>query len=243
MNKNYSKHDIFYLVTAIALLVAWLIIPFRWGWYQVIMSISGTIPLIIAIVSFFLMYRLYDFGSKEKWVWLLLFISVTLLFFSGLVAAFGASFLYFVVRVVSIILMASALLLKLWFAGVDLDSSQKMVSLITLIGWIFVAVLSALYAEVHMDTTTFIYSTIFSFAEVFSLIIAIFVIMCICAKGWYIIAAGILVKSMGDILEPLGVGMGSPEVGYPFAILWFIGILIAAYGADRLRKDIMDMML
>ncbi len=243
MKTGPQKGDIFFLVVGVMMLSAWVMIPFASGWYHPIDASVGMIALIIAIYSFFMIYRLYDFKSSEKWVWLLFLLSILTLFLAGgVMGALRLSTAYFFTRLISIALMTIALVLKLQFAGVDLNASQKTVALITMIGWFLVVALSTVIADIHLDVGGVSRSSIFAFAEIIGLILAVIIIQTIKAKGWYIIGVGILLKSMGDILEPLTELLETSNPGYPTRILWYLGLLIVACGAYYLRRDMLSMM-
>lgn len=239
LTSSHAIENMFALLAALFFL-AFALVPFiEKGMYaNMINAIVGATSLTVALAFFLYTFSLYGLKSKEGWSWSVLSASLLAVLLAYIADAFGSTFLYFLLRFISIPLLTLGLGIKLWFTGLDLDLSQKTVASMTMIGWILLIFVSTILpaTEGGFDYTKDSYA-FFAIAEIFAFMIAIFVIQSIKARGWYILAVGLLLISMGDIFHPLAQQYGLIYPGTPLRLLWYLGLLTAGYGAYYQRKE------
>ncbi len=239
MDDLVSSHAIenMYVFLAALFLISFALIPFL-GYADLIDHVIAAVAIFVAIASFLHTYQLYGLKSKEGWAWLLLSVSVILILLASLLDAFDYGFLYFIFRFVSIPIMTAGLGVKLWFTGMDLTLSQKTVSAITFVGWILLIFVSSVLPVLdgEFDYVTDAYA-FYALAEIIALMVSIFIIQTIRAKGWYFISIGLILISMGDIFHPLAENFGLIYPGSPIRLFWYLGLLVAAFGAFYQRKE------
>lgn len=236
LTSSYAVENMYVLLAAL-FIISFTAVTFI-GHGKLINAVVGTSAIFVAIVSFLYTFTLYGIKSKEGWVWMILSISGVFVFASSVTISFGLYFLYFLFRFLSIPIMASGIFIKLWFAGLDLDLSQKTVSSLTILGWILLAFVSSILPAMKggFDYQTDSYA-FFAFAEIFTFMMALLVIQTIKGRGWFIVAVGMLLISMGDIFHPLANEYALMYPGSPVKLLWYLGLLVSGFGAYYQRKE------
>ncbi len=218
-------------------LFSFALVPF-FGQGDFINNIVGAISIVVALISFIYTYKLYGWKSIEGKSWAILFFAMLIVLISNLSSSFGYYTIYFVLRFISIPILTIGLLLKVWHTGLSLDLSQKTTTAILFTGWTLLTVVSSLLPSLEggFDYLANPYP-IFAFAEIFALLLAVLLIQTIKTRGWYFVALGLLFISMGDIFHPLASTYGMMYPGSPIRLFWYIGMILAGYGAFHQRKE------
>lgn len=232
-----SSIEAMYFLLIALFLFSFGMVPF-FGHGDFINNIAGAISILVALTSFLYAYKLYGWKSIEGKVWAILFFAVLIVLVSNLTSSFGYFRTYFVLRFMSIPILTFGLLLKVWYTGLNLDLSQKTTAAILFIGWGLLTAISSVIPSLEggFDYLANPYP-IFAFAEIFSLLLAVLLIQTIKTRGWYFVALGLLFISMGDIFHPLASVHGLIYPGSPIRLFWYIGMILAGYGAFHQRKE------
>lgn len=241
LTSSHAIENMFIFLIAISLLSFSLVPFFGNGW--VIDRVVGASSLAIAMIAFVHTSSLYGLKSKEGWVWLILSISLLLVLAGNLSDAFGHSLLYFILRFASIPGMIGGLMLKLKIAGIEIERNEQTIVGIAFLGWSLLTVVSAILPALEggFNWETDMYA-IFAFAELFAVLMAMLVILTVRARGWFYIATGLTLIAMGDIFHPLAQAHDMIYPGSPVRLLWYVGLLVGAYGAYIQRKQHLKMM-
>ncbi len=244
MEKLSSSHAIenMYIFLMAISLISFSLVPFvGMGWF--IDRIIGTTSITVALVSFGYTSSLYGIKSKEGWVWIILMFALVMVLAATISDALGGgSTLYFILRFISKPAMIAGILLKLYTTGLDIERKYMTVAAITFLGWILLTIVSAVLPameggfEIQKDMYV-----IFAFVEVIALFLAMLVLLTISSKGWYFMACGFTLIAMGDIFYPLGQVHDLIYPGSPIRLLWYIGLLLGAFGAYHQRKQHLKM--
>lgn len=236
LTSSYAIENM-YVLLATLFIISFTMVTFI-GHGELINAAVGTSAVTVAIASFLYTFTLYGLKSKEGWVWIMLAIASFFVLISSIASAYRHYFLYFLFRFLSIPIMSLGIFIKLWFAGLDLDLSQKTVTSLTMLGWVLLAFVSSILPAMKggFDYQTDSYA-FFAFAEIFTFMMALLVIQTIRGKGWFILAVGMLLISMGDIFHPLANEYGLMYPGSPVKLLWYLGLLLGGFGAYYQRKE------
>ncbi len=241
LSSSHVIENMFIFLIAVSLL-SFSIVPFVDGGWLIDRTVGAT-SIAIGIVTFAYTSSLYGVKSKEGLVWLILTVSLLLVLASNLSDAFGYSMLYFLLRFASIPGLIGGLMLKLKIAGLEIEKNEQTVVGIAFLGWTLLtvvsAVLPALEGGFHWETDMY---AIFAFAELFAVLMALLVILTIRGRGWYYIAVGLTLIAMGDIFHPLAQTHDLIYPGSPVRLLWYVGLLVGAFGAYHQRKQHLKMM-
>ena len=218
-------------------LFSFALVPF-FGHGEFINNIVGAISIVVALFSFFYTYKLYGWKSVEGKAWAILFLAMLIVLISNLSSSFGYSKIYFILRFISIPILTFGLFFKLWYTGPTFDLSQKTTAAILFTGWTLLTLVSSLIPALEggFDYLANPYP-FFAFAEIFALLLAVLLIQTIKTRGWYFVAVGLLFISMGDIFHPLASTYGMMYPGSPIRLFWYIGMVLAGYGAFHQRKE------
>ncbi len=224
------------------LFIGCYILVFFIGYGIFVNAVVGATSLLVALISFLYTFHLYGWKSQEGKVWMILSISLLILLAANINSLLGRTYMYYLLRFITIPVFSIALLLKIKFAGLDLDLSQKTVTGILAVGWSFLVFVSAVLPasgggfELTEDTYA-----IYAFTEIFAFLLAMIIIQMVRTKGWFFISLGLVLISMGDIFYPLAQEYGLIYPGTPLRLLWYLGLLLSAYGAYHQRREHLKM--
>ncbi len=241
LTSSHAIENMFIFLIAISLLSFSLVSFVGGGW--LIDRVVGASSIAIAVTTFAYTFSLYGIKSKEGWVWLILSISLLLVLAGNISDALGYSLAYFILRFISIPAMIGGLMLKLKIAGLEIERNEQTIVGIAFLGWTLLTVVSAVLPALEggFNWETDMYA-IFAFAELFAVLMAMLVILTIRGRGWYYIASGLTLIAMGDIFHPLAQANDLIYPGSPVRLLWYVGLLVGAFGAYHQRKQHLKMM-
>ncbi|MFO7792640.1 MAG: hypothetical protein R6W73_06630 [Candidatus Saliniplasma sp.] len=231
-----SIEKMYFALIALFMLLFGLVPFFDYGLF--LDSMVGSISVLVALLSFLFTYKLYGWKSIEGKAWAFLFFAMLIVLISNLANSFGYAKTYFVLRFISIPVLTFGLIFKVWYTGPDFDLSQKTTTAILFTGWALLTLVSSLIPALEEG---FNYLSnpypIFAFTEIFALLLAIILIQTIKTRGWYFVALGLLFISMGDIFHPLASAYSLMYPGSPIRLFWYVGMILAGYGAFHQRKE------
>lgn len=243
LTTSHAIENMFAILAAL-FFIAFALVPFieNGDYADLINSVVGAISLIVALIFFLYTYSLYGYKSKEGQAWLILSSALIVVLASNVASSFGYTLFYFLLRFFSIPLLALGLIVKLWFTGIDLDFSQKIMLAITMLGWFMLILVSTFIPSFKDGFQPLLDSYAFyAVAEIIAVLFGLLVIQVIEAKGWFLVAIGMLLISMGDIFHPLAQQYGMIYPGTPLRLFWYIGLLVAGFGAYYQRKEHLKM--
>ncbi len=213
------------------------------GFGSIVESVVGASTLLLAVIFFLLNANFYEIDSEEGKVWTILSVSLIFVIAANVSDSFGLGSVYFILRFASIPLIIYGLWAKLSFSGLDLDRSEKSVTVITLLGFILLVLVSSVIPTLEtgftLENNSFM---LFSSMEILFLLMAILIIQTIESKGWYIISIGLVLISLGDIFNPLARQYHLIYEGTPLRLFWYIGLVVIAYGAYYQRHQHMKLL-
>ncbi len=241
LSSSHAIENMYILLIAVSL-ISFSLVPFV-GMGLFIDRVVGVTAITVTLISFAYTASLYGVKSKECWVWTILIFALIMVLAANLSDALGGgSTLYFILRFTSKPVIIAGIMLKLKTTGLDIDKKEITVVAITFLGWILLTIVSAILPAMEggFDLQNDMYA-IFAFAELFAVLLAMLVLLTISSKGWYFMACGFTLIAMGDIFHPLGFTYDLIYPGSPIRLLWYIGLLLGAYGAYQQRKEHLKM--
>ena len=235
-NERGKREEYIFPIAVILVIFLFSLVPFI-GHGSMIDSVSGAFSISIAIIFFGLNSKFYGFKSDEGRVWTILSLGLIIVLAANIFATLKFPSIYFVLRFSSIPIIVFGIIMKLRFAGLNMDMSEKTVAAIAISGYILLVLVSsvipAIEAGFNLEDNA---SVVFSVTEILFLLMGILIIQTIESKGWYIISLGLVLISMGDIFNPLGRQYGLVYDGTPLRLFWYIGLIAIAYGAYYQKK-------
>lgn len=206
-------------------------------------SVSGALSIGIAIFFFLSNSKFYGFNSNEGRVWTILSSGLIIILIANIFATLQFPSIYFILRFSSIPIIVYGIIVKLRFAGLDIDISEKTVSAIAITGYILLVLVSSVIPAIEsgfsLENNA---SVVFSVTEILFLLMGILIIQTVESKGWYIISIGLVLISMGDIFNPLARQYGMIYDGTPLRLFWYIGLIAIAYGAYYQKKKHLELL-
>ncbi|MFO7992377.1 MAG: hypothetical protein R6U61_08840 [Thermoplasmata archaeon] len=242
---NIGKYDLgrqervkfLFPISAVLIILLFSLVPFI-GYGGLIDSISGALSISIAIIFFVLNAKFYGAHSDEGRVWTIISIGLITVLAANIFASLQYPSIYFILRFASIPIIIYGIWVKLSFAGIDLNTSEKTVTSIGILSFVLLVLVSAVMPAVEsgftLDDNA---SAVFAITEILFLLLGLLIIQTVESRGWYVISVGLVLISMGDIFNPLARQYEMIYDGTPLRLFWYIGLIAVAYGAYYQKKN------